>query len=123
MSSAVIRILRCDGRACPKIITTGEHVSAADLRVIAARNGWQIRWERDTPTSPRARVDRCPEHAEHVCPHCRVERADWEGEGMHLPVCPNCGSTAAPIPANPGPSVDQAAATISEGATNPEMGA
>jgi hypothetical protein len=36
---------------------------------------------------------------EHVCPDCRVERADFEGPGWHLPSCPNCGSTADPVPA------------------------
>lgn len=36
---------------------------------------------------------------EHVCPACRVERADYEGPDRHLEKCPNCGSAAAPVPA------------------------
>jgi ribosomal protein L37AE/L43A len=34
--------------------------------------------------------------SEHICPCCKVERADYEGLGLHLPECPNCGSTDAP---------------------------
>ena len=30
------------------------------------------------------------------CPACMVERADYEGPGLHLPECPNCGSAEDP---------------------------
>lgn len=39
---------------------------------------------------------------EHICPSCRVGRADYEGPEMHLPECPNCGSESDPIPSASG---------------------
>jgi hypothetical protein len=30
------------------------------------------------------------------CPWCGAERADYEGTGLHLPACPNCGSERDP---------------------------
>lgn len=33
----------------------------------------------------------------HACPDCGVERTDWEGPDAHLPTCPNCVSSAAPV--------------------------
>jgi rubredoxin len=35
------------------------------------------------------------------CPACGVERADFEGAGLHLPTCPNCGSDQDPTEAKP----------------------
>lgn len=33
----------------------------------------------------------------HACPACWVERTDYEGPDEHLPACPNCDSTRAPV--------------------------
>lgn len=35
------------------------------------------------------------------CPVCEVERADYEGPGMHLPTCPNCGTHEDPVRVTP----------------------
>lgn len=34
----------------------------------------------------------------YACPTCRIERTDYVGPDEHLSECPNCGSTATPVP-------------------------
>lgn len=34
----------------------------------------------------------------YACPTCRIERTDYVGPDKHLSECPNCGSTATPVP-------------------------
>lgn len=68
-----------------------------------AQLGTYIPPERLQPLEPaRTRAQGRPNHwppvdREHICPECEVERADWEGPGMHLARCPSCGSDADPV--------------------------
>lgn len=44
------------------------------------------------PVKPGAPIPR-----EFICPDCLVERADYEGPGQHLEMCPNCLSDRDPV--------------------------
>ena len=55
-----------------------------------------------TETDARERLRRCEERLIRIgeewayCPDCKVERTDYEGLGLHLETCPNCGATSEP---------------------------
>lgn len=57
--------------------------------------------------------------APHVCPRCRVERADYEGPDAHLHACPMCGSTDAPVPIAVDPGITLPPAALDDDAPPP----